>query len=310
MGDNESKKDDFTGSGVFGELPKDKWEEITHAIEKLSVAPRSIIFRQGDPGDCFYIITSGKVRVFRKDKDGMETQLSVLHAGESFGEMALLTGEARSANVETLEETRLMVLSKEQFERILKDYPKLSLNFVKQMSGWLLRDEKLIEKEAQQQYQAPRMSWLDFVLIIGVSVVLMFAFNQSNPNGIPLFPKLPDKKSFSTISPADALEEMKKAEAIVIDGGPAKFFEQKHIKGAINMPLALFDIVYMMTFSDGEEKGKKIIVYGGTISRPYDYELADILMNRGHKDVRVLEGGLSAWEKKGYPVEEEAKEKK
>jgi rhodanese-related sulfurtransferase len=310
MSDNDNRKDDFTGSGVFGELPKEKWEEITHAVEKLTVAPRSIIFRQGDPGDCFYIITSGKVRVFRKDKDGLETQLSVLGAGESFGEMALLTGEARSANVETLEETGFMVLSKEQFERILKDYPKLSLSFVKQMSGWLLRDEKLIEKEAQQQYRAPRMSWFDFVLIIGVSLILMYVFNQSNPNGIPLFPKLLDKKSFSMISPAAAMEEMKKGETIVIDAGPANFYDQKHIKGAINMPLALFDIVYMMTFSGEEEKQKKIIVYGGTISKLYDYELAGILMNRGHKEVRVLEGGLSAWEKKGYPVEEEAKGKK
>ena len=310
MSDNESKKDDLTGSGVFGELPKEKWEEITHAVEKLTVAPRSMIFRQGDPGDCFYIITSGKVRVFRKDKDGLETQLSVLNAGESFGEMALLTGEARSANVETLEETHLLVLSKEQFERILKDYPKLSLNFVKQMSGWLLRDEKLIEKEVQQQYRAPHMSWFDFVLIIGVSLILMYVFNQSNPNGIPLFPRLPDKKSFSMISPAAAMEEMKKGETIVIDAGPANFYDQKHIKGAINMPLALFDIVYMMTFSGGEEKAKKIIVYGGTVSKLYDYELTGILMNRGHKDVRILEGGMSTWEKKGYPVEEEAKEKK
>jgi rhodanese-related sulfurtransferase len=310
MSDNESKKDDFSGSGVFGELPKEKWEELTHAVEKLTVAPRRMIFRQGDPGDCFYIITSGKVRVFRKDKDGLETQLSVLGAGESFGEMALLTGEARSANVETLEETGFMVLSKEQFERILKDYPNLSLAFVKQMSGWLLRDERVIEKEAQQQYRAPRMSWFDFVLIIGVSLILMYVFNQSNPNGIPLFPKLPDKSAFTLIAPAAAMEEMKKGQTIVIDAGPANFYDQKHIKGAINMPLALFDIVYMMTFSGEEEKEKKIIVYGGTISKHYDYELASILVNRGHKDVRILEGGLTAWEKKGLPLEEEAKGKK
>jgi rhodanese-related sulfurtransferase len=309
MSDDQSRQEDFKGSGVFGELPKEKWAELTKAVESRTVAPRTVIFRQGDPGDCFYIITSGKVRVFRKDSDGLETQLSVLGAGESFGEMALLTGEARSANVETVEETRFMVLSKEQFERILKDFPNLSLAFVKQMSGWLLRDEKIIEKEAQQQYQAPRMSWFDFVLIIGVSLILMFVFNQSNPNGIPLFPKAPDKKSISTITPTAAMEEVKKGEAIVIDAGPANFYEQKHIKGAINMPLALFDFVYTMTFSGGEEKGKKVIVYGGTISKPYDYELADTLLLRGHKDVRVLEGGLSAWQKKGYPVEE-AKEKK
>ena len=54
--------------------------------------------------------------MFRRDSDGFETELSVLGHGESFGEMALVTGEARSANVEAMEETHLMVLSKEQFE--------------------------------------------------------------------------------------------------------------------------------------------------------------------------------------------------
>jgi rhodanese-related sulfurtransferase len=308
MDDKEGKKELSTGSTVFGQLPKEKWEEITRAVENQVVAPHTVIFRQGDPGNTFYIIHSGKVRVFREDSDGLETDLAVLGVGDSFGEMALLTGEARAANVEAVEETRLLVLSKEQFERILKDYPDVSLAFVKQMSGWLLRVDKIIEKDAQQVYQASRTSWLDFLFVIGVSVILALVFNQSNPNGIPLFPKFPDRKAISEISAPQAMEEAKKGEALIVDAGPANFYEKKHIQGSINMPLSLFDIVYMMTIGD-EEKGKKVIVYGGTVSRLYDWELADKLLVRGHKDVRVLKGGLAAWEKKGYPVEEEKQKK-
>ena len=304
MNENESRKEESAGSTVFGQLPKEKWDEITRAVENKVVAPRTVIFRQGDPGDKFYIIHSGKVRVFRKDSNGLETELSVLGAGESFGEMALLTGEARLANVEAVEETRLTVLSKEQFERILKDFPDVSLAFVKQVSGWLLRADKILEEETKQIHQAPRISWLDFLLVIGVSVILAFMFNQSNPNGLPLFPTFPDKKAIPEISAAQAMEEVKKGETLIVDAEPANFYEKKHIQGAINMPLSLFEIVYMMTFG-GEEKGKKVIVYGGTISKLYDWELANKLLLRGHKDVRVLEGGLAAWEKKGYPVETE-----
>ena len=152
--ENEGKKEEFMGSKVFEELPQEKWDDLTRAVEHRVVAPRSIIFRQEDPGDSFYIIRSGKVRVYRRDSDGLETELSVLGPGESFGEMALLTGQARSANVEAVEETRLMVLSREQFERILKDFPDISLAFVKQMSERLLKAEKAIEKEARQQYLA------------------------------------------------------------------------------------------------------------------------------------------------------------
>ncbi|MGZ6221849.1 MAG: cyclic nucleotide-binding domain-containing protein [Syntrophales bacterium] len=304
MSKNESGKEGLTRSKVFGQLPKEKWDELTRAMENQIVSRRTIIFRQGDPGDKFYIIHSGKVRVFRKDADGLETDLSVLGAGESFGEMALLTGEVRSANVEAVKETRLMVLSKEQFDLILKDFPHITLFFVKQMSGLLLRNERIIEKEAQQLYRAHRVSWFDFLLVIGVSVILALVFNKSNPNGIPLFPKFPDRKAISEISAAQAMEEVKKGEALIVDAGPEVFYEKKHIQGAINVPLSLFDIVYMMAFG-GDEKGKRVIVYGGTFSKLYDWELADKLLLRGHKDVKVLEGGMASWEKKGYPVEEE-----
>ena len=46
-----------------------------------------------------------------------------------------------------------------------------------------------------------------------------------------------------------------------------------------------------------------MIVYGGTFSRLYDWELAGKLFKRGHTDVKVLDGGMSAWERAGYPVE-------
>ena len=72
------------------------------------------------------------------------------------------------------------------------------------------------------------------------------------------------------------------------------------------MPLGLFDIVYLMTFAE-EDKERKIVVYGGTISKSYDLEVANKLLLRGYKNVRILEGGLGAWEGSGYPVEEKAK---
>ncbi len=302
MKEKEGKKKEFARSKVFEELPQEKRDELTRTAEHRVVAPNTIIFRQGDPGDKFYIIRSGKVRMFRQGSDGFETDLFVLGAGESFGQMPLLTGEARPANAEAMEETHLLVLSKEQFERILKDFPDISLILMKQMSRWLMRANRVIEKHALQQRRAPRIAWFHFVLIIGVSVVLALVFNRSNPNGIPLFPKFPDKKAIPEISAVHAMEEMKSGDALIVDAGPEGFYQKKHIQGAISVPLSLFDILYGVTFG-GEEKAKRVIVYGGTISKPYDWELANKLLLLGRKDVKVLEGGTAAWEKAGYPVE-------
>jgi 3-mercaptopyruvate sulfurtransferase SseA len=97
-----------------------------------------------------------------------------------------------------------------------------------------------------------------------------------------------------------------KGGTIIVDAMPSNFFEKRHIKGAVNMPLSLFDIVHMMTFEE-EDKEKQIVVYGATISKMYDLELADKLVLRGHEKVSILDGGISAWEAKGYPVEEKAR---
>ena len=134
------------GATVLGQLPQEKWDELARAVEDLVVAPGTVILRQGDPGDKFYLIRTGRVRVFRQDA-GLETELAVLQAGDDFGEMALFMEEPRSATVAALEETRLMVLSKEQFQSILKDFPNVTFAFVRQMSERILRNANVIKRE-------------------------------------------------------------------------------------------------------------------------------------------------------------------
>jgi rhodanese-related sulfurtransferase len=302
MTTHDDKKKKLSETAVFRDMPVDMLDEISGVVEDRVVPARTVVFKRGDPGDSFWVIQSGKIRVFRSDDQGVEITLSELGPGQSFGEVALLTGEARSASVETLEETQALVLTKEQFEQVLKSHPEVSLTFIKQLSGWLKRDEQALETEARRMATPPQMSWFDFVLLIGVSILFALVFNQSNPNGIPLFQKLPSKEAIPSITLFAAAEEYKQGEAVFVDAMPANFYDKRHIKGAVNMPLALFDIVYLMTF-DEEIKTKKIIVYGRTISKLYDLEVANKLALRGYKNTKVLEGRLSDWEKKGYPVE-------
>ena len=75
--------------------------------------------------------------------------LSIKGPGETFGEMALLTGESRTADVEALQETHLMVLTKDHFDRLMRDFPDIHRAFVKEMRRWLLKDEKRLEIQAQ-----------------------------------------------------------------------------------------------------------------------------------------------------------------
>lgn len=301
MTETHEKGNSLSESPLFTGLPEDKLAEVEQVVRKEIVPAHTMIFRQGDPGNSFCIITSGKVRVFRKGQKGMETDLSVLGPGESFGEMALLTGKARSAHVEAVEETHLLVLEKDQFDRVLKNHPDVSLAFIKQMSNWLLRDESMIEKEAERQFQTPRLSWIDFVVIIVVSLLCGILFNLSNPNGISLIPISWSGEPVSNVALSMAMAKHKKGDTLFVDARPSAFYAQAHIEGAVNVPSALFEIMYMMELSD-VDKMKDVIVYGRTISSLYDAQVARKLILRGHKSTMILKKGMSAWKKEGYPI--------
>jgi rhodanese-related sulfurtransferase len=294
----------LTKQSFFDYLPKDKLAEIVKTIHTLVLPPGAIIFRQGDPADNFYIVRSGKLRAFRSNEEGLETDIGVLGPGDIFGEVALLTGNLRSGSVETLEETVLSVLPKEQFDQIVKDYPLVVFLFLNKLNDFIDQEWDKLEEQTKRRYQAPRIRWLDFVLIFGVTVICALLFNFSNPQRIPLIQKSWSEDPIAAITPNAAYAKYKKGEALFVDARPTGFYDQGHIKGAISLPADIFDIAYLMGLEQ-IDRSQEIIVYGRTISSLYNEQVADKLRLRGHTNVSVLAGDLFVWKKKEYPIANE-----
>jgi rhodanese-related sulfurtransferase len=287
---------------IFRSIPEKGLHEIARIARRKIVPARTVIFRQGDPGDSLYILNSGAVRVYRKSSKDMETELAVLRAGSHFGELALLTGKPRAGYAETLEESELIVIPKDHLENILRDYPHISSVFIKQLSSWIIQSDVKLEEERERQAWGQRVSWFDYLIIAGLSLFLGIGLNFTNPHGIRLIPQLSSPETVSVVTPLSAIEKFRRGEAIFIDAMPANFYNKEHIKGALNLPLALFDIMYMLHFS-GIEKEKELIVYGRTMSRHYDEDTAKKLVLNGHNNIKILQGGLAAWKKNGNPTE-------
>jgi CRP-like cAMP-binding protein/rhodanese-related sulfurtransferase len=287
---------------ILKKLPREIREEISRMAEERVFPAGTTIFDQGDPGDCFFMIKSGKVRIFRETKDLMMTELTHLEPGNSFGEMALLTGAPRAATVEAVKDTHLRVLTKTQFDKILQKYPEVSLSLIIQMASWLIENDQMLEMEKTRQYQPAKISILDYILIIGLSILCAFIFNHSNPNAVDLLPKIVLNQNVGEIPPNAAYTDLKLGNTLFVDARPSNFYNESHIPGAVNLPISLFDIMYIMSLSE-VDKSRKIIVYGRTVSGKYDVEAANKLMLRGHKNVSILKGGTGAWKKVGGVLE-------
>jgi len=80
------------------------------------------VFKQGDIGDFFYVIRTGKVDVIRKFKDNIEQSVAVLYDDNFFGEMALLSDNPRNASIKCLEDCEFLVFNKNDFFELLQRY--------------------------------------------------------------------------------------------------------------------------------------------------------------------------------------------
>ena len=93
-----------------------------------------IVVRQGEMGDCMYVIQQGKVEVLREEA-GQTFRLTELGAGEIFGEMALCEKEPRSATVRAVGEVRALTVDKRTFLRRVQEDPSLAFHVLRAMSA-------------------------------------------------------------------------------------------------------------------------------------------------------------------------------
>lgn len=91
------------------------------------------ILREGEEGNCMYVIQAGRVEVIQKNGD-QEVRLAVLEEGDFFGEMALFEREVRSATVSALGEARVLTVDKKAFLHRVQEDPSLAFRIVQNMS--------------------------------------------------------------------------------------------------------------------------------------------------------------------------------
>lgn len=105
---------------LFADLPREVLARLVSEFEELDFAPGQTVFSQGDPGDALYVVVDGAVEI-RGGNAG--ERVAVLGPGDCLGEMALVTGDPRSATAVALSPIRLLRLDKERFRVLSERHP-------------------------------------------------------------------------------------------------------------------------------------------------------------------------------------------
>ena len=120
---------------LFDDLPQAAFVELVNRLSYRRFSPPELILKEGDAGRSFFVIVEGKVRVFKAQPGGKELTLAHLSEGAFFGEMALLSGAPRTANVAAEEETEVLEITEQVLGEVVEKFPQVGValkNFYRQ----------------------------------------------------------------------------------------------------------------------------------------------------------------------------------
>ena len=130
---------------LFSDLSRTSLNKITEKMVARSYHKEQMILIEESTGETFFIIHSGTVKITRMSDDGREVILAILGEGDFFGEMALLDGEGRSANVVALENADVLTLQRSDFLDILERIPKIAIHLLKELTTRIRHSDQQIE---------------------------------------------------------------------------------------------------------------------------------------------------------------------
>ena len=139
-----NKIDLLRSVSLFWDLSDKELGYISDKMISRTFDSGSYIFLEDSDGEQCFFVVKGSVKVTRLSKDGKEVILAMMGLGDFFGEMSLLDGRSRSANIISLEKTEVLTLNREDFLEVLQNYPNIAIQLIKEMALRLRKSDRHI----------------------------------------------------------------------------------------------------------------------------------------------------------------------
>jgi CRP/FNR family cyclic AMP-dependent transcriptional regulator len=116
---------------LFSRLDDKALGNLEKAAIRRTYPKNTILISKGDKSDQLFVVLKGKLKVSITDASGKEIIMSLLGAGDYFGEMAMIDGESRSATIVTTQASEVLTISRDDFHRTLMSSPELMFELLK-----------------------------------------------------------------------------------------------------------------------------------------------------------------------------------
>jgi len=142
---NMEVKDLIASSPLFSGLPDSYLQELVAICEPQLLPRGQWIFSEGDEGNGFYLVQSGRVKIYKVSPHGKEQILHIFGKGEPFGEVPVFAGQSFPAHAVSLEKSRLLFFPRQVFIQLIENYPAMALNMLAVLSRRLRQFTTMID---------------------------------------------------------------------------------------------------------------------------------------------------------------------
>ncbi len=147
-------------SQLFRELTDVELDQVWSVVAIQRLGKGRILFFEGDVASGFYILLSGRMRVYKANPEGREQTLHQIRPGQVFGEAASFSGKLFPANSAALEDSVVAYIPAESFRKILSTSPDISLKMIVSLSNFLREFTQIVENLSLKEVSARLASYL------------------------------------------------------------------------------------------------------------------------------------------------------
>lgn len=152
--------DDIRRCPLFANLAAEAVARLARESRSLAVSAGEFVFREGQPCEGFYVLGAGAVRVFKLAPDGRERTLHIVRPPHAFAEAAVFGASVFPAFAAAMEDSRLVLVRREPFLRLLREEPDSAARMFESLSQWMHRLLDQLENETFLGARAKLASYL------------------------------------------------------------------------------------------------------------------------------------------------------
>jgi CRP/FNR family transcriptional regulator len=164
---------------LFAGLRKEELIKIKGIASPRKIKRKEVLFSDGEEAKGFYVILSGKIKLYKISPEGKEQILHVVSAPDAFAEAALFLEGSYPAFAEALSDSQLLFFPKKEFVQLIEKNPQLSINMIVTLSHYLKRFASLIEELSLKEVSSRIAKYL-------IDLSLKLSREGKNPNEVEL----------------------------------------------------------------------------------------------------------------------------